>query len=277
MKTGIFMREQNLSPHASYNITAMFHDLRSRVLLCVLPLAVLMALAPAMTPAEEIRVAVATNFAEAISTIAGRFEAGTNHKVTLIFGSTGKQYAQIKNGAPFDAFLAADAHRPERLENERIALPGSRFTYAVGKVVLWSPAADYVDPEGRILRQGDFRHLAIANPELAPYGKAAQEILQALGLRDRLDRRLVRGENIGQTFQFVHSGQVELGFVARSQVTRPGQPVEGSFWEVPQALYTPITQQAVLLKDSVAARAFLAFMRSREALKIIHDYGYDTP
>jgi molybdate transport system substrate-binding protein len=230
-----------------------------------------------MTLAEEIRVAAASNFSDAIGAIARRFEAGTNHKVTLIFGSTGKQYAQIKNGAPFDAFFAADVHRPELLEKERIALPGSRFTYAVGKVVLWSPVTGYVDHEGRVLKQGDFRYLAIANPDLAPYGRAAREVLQARGLWDSLGRRLVRGENIGQAFQFVKSGNAELGFVACSQVTRQGQPIEGSFWEVPQALYTPLRQQAVLLRESAAARAFLAFTRSREALKLIHDYGYDVP
>ena len=236
-----------------------------------------MMLAPGQTIAEEIRVAAASNFTDAITSIARRFEAITNHKVTLIFGSTGKHYAQIKNGAPFDAFFAADVRRPELLENESVALPGSRFTYAVGKVVLWSPKTGYVDSEGRILESSEFRYLAIANPKLAPYGKAAQEILQARRLWGRLSGRLVRGENIGQTFQFVKSGNAELGFVAYSQVKRPNQPIEGTFWEVPQTLYTSIEQQAVLLKDSVAARAFLSFVRSREALKIIHDYGYDTP
>jgi len=222
-------------------------------------------------------VAAASNFTDAITAIARRFEATTKHKVTLIFGSTGKHYAQIKNGAPFDAFFAADVRRPELLENESVALPGSRFTYAVGKVVLWSPKTGYVDSEGRILESSEFRYLAIANPKLAPYGKAAQEILQARRLWDRLGGRLVRGENIGQTFQFVKSGNAELGFVAYSQVKRPHQPIEGTFWEVPQTLYSSIEQQAVLLKESVAARAFLSFVRSREALKIIHDHGYDTP
>jgi molybdate transport system substrate-binding protein len=195
----------------------------------------------------------------------------------LIFGSTGKHYAQIKNGAPFDAFFAADVRRPELLEKEGVALPGSRFTYAIGKLVLWSPKTGYVDPDASILERGEFHHLAIANPKLAPYGKAAQEILQALGLWDRHSGRLVRGENIGQTFQFVDSGNAEFGFVAYSQVKHPNQPIKGSFWEVPQSLYTPIKQQAVLLKDKEAARVFLSFVRSDEALKIIHDYGYDTP
>ncbi|MCP4697475.1 MAG: molybdate ABC transporter substrate-binding protein [Gammaproteobacteria bacterium] len=239
-------------------------------------LAVAMMLAPGRSIAEKIRVAVASNFMDAITSIVKRYETNTGHKVMLIFGSTGRHYAQIKNGAPFDAFFAADARRPELLEKEGTALPGSRFTYAVGKVVLWSSKMGYVDPKGSVLERGEFRHLAIANPKLAPYGKAAREVLQTLGLWERLSRRLVRGENIGQTFQFVHSGNAELGFVACSQAKCSNQPVKGSFWKVPQALYTPIEQQAVLLKDNEAARAFLSFMRSEEALKIIHDYGYDT-
>ncbi len=227
--------------------------------------------------AGEIRLAVASNFAQAMTTIAERFEADTGQKVRLSFGSTGKHYAQIRNGAPFDAFFAADVRRPEMLEREGLALPGSRFTYAVGRIVLWSPREGYVDPEGRVLERGGFRRLAIANPGLAPYGKAAREVLEELGLWDGLSGRLVRGENIGQTFQFVVSGNAELGFVARSQVMRPGRPVGGSFWEVPQELYSPLEQQAVLLRDGLAARAFLEFMRSDEVSRILRDYGYGTP
>jgi molybdate transport system substrate-binding protein len=240
-------------------------------------LAAIVILAPGHSLAEEIRVAVASNFTAAITSITKRFEENTGHKVTLIFGSTGKHYAQIKNGAPFDAFFAADPRRPKRLERQGIALPGSRFTYALGKVVLWSPKADYVDPEASILGRGKFHHLAIANPKLAPYGEAAQEILEARGLWRLLSTRLVRGENIGQAFQFVKSGNAELGFVAYSQVKSANHPIEGSFWKVPQSLYTPIEQQAVLLKDKNAARAFLWFVRSEEMLKTIRDYGYDTP
>jgi len=227
--------------------------------------------------ADEIRVAVASNFAEPSKVISKRFERQTGHKVTLVFGSTGKHYAQIKNGAPFEAFLAADAHRPKLLEDQGVALPGSRFTYATGRIVLWSPTAGYIDATGQILAHGNFRYLAIASPKLAPYGKTAQEVLQARGLWDSLQRRMVRGENIGQTFQFVKSGNAELGFVAYSQVKRPDQPMEGSYWEVPQALYVPIEQQAVLLKDDAAARAFLEFIRSDAALAIIRGYGYGTP
>lgn len=227
--------------------------------------------------ADEILIAAASNFNNAIKHIAERFEAKTGHQVTLIFGSTGKQYAQIRNGAPFDAFFAADVSRPKLLEDEGVARPGSRFTYAIGKIILWSPQVGTIDAEGKVLKSEGFQHLAIANPRLAPYGKAAREVLQAHGLWDALQGRMVRGENIGQTFQFVKSGNAKLGFVACSQVKRPGHPVEGSFWEVPQSLYSPIEQQAVLLNDNDAARAFLAFVKSAESLDIIREFGYDTP
>ena len=219
-----------------------------------------------------LRVAVASNFSEAIKELADRFEAETGHKVVLIFGSTGKTYAQIVNGAPFDIFLAADIRRPELLENEGIAR--DRFTYAIGKLALWSPKAGYVDTNGEVLEEMNYRHLAIANPDLAPYGVAAQEVLQARGIWDKIGERLVRGENINQTFQFVISGNAELGFVAYSQVK---QWIAGSWWEVPQALYSPIEQQAVLLRESEAARSFLDFIRSDEARETIRRYGYDTP
>ena len=227
--------------------------------------------------ADEIRIAVASNFAGAIKAAVGLFEAESGHRVTLAFGSTGKHYAQIRNGAPFDAFFAADARRPELLEKESLAIAGSRFTYAVGKLVLWSPATAYVDSQGKVLKQGTFRHLAIANPELAPYGIAAREVLTEHGLWDKLERRLVRGENISQAFQFVASGNAQLGFVAWSQVKRPGHVVKGSYWDVPPALYSPIEQQAVLLKDTEAGRAFMSFMRSEKAIRIIRDHGYETP
>jgi molybdate transport system substrate-binding protein len=227
--------------------------------------------------ADEIRVAVASNFAEAVKEIAGRFESESGDKVTLVFGSTGKHYAQIKNGAPFEAFFAADVERPRLLEQEGVALAGSRFTYALGKVILWSPRTDFVDPEGNVLDTGDFRHLALANPKLAPYGKAAEQVLRKRELWRSLQRRMVRGENIGQTLQFVESGNAELGFVAYSQIRSPDHPTEGSFWDVPQSLYDPIEQQAVLLKDTDAARAFLAFVKSDEALEIIRGFGYGTP
>jgi len=236
-----------------------------------------MTLATGQLIAEEIRVAVASNFSIAITTLAEQFEANSGHTVSLIFGSTGKHYVQIKNGAPFDAFFAADTKRPELLEKEGVALPGSRFTYAFGKLILWSPQAGYVDPQGKVLEQGAFRHLAIANPKLAPYGKAAREVLQAIGVWGALKAKTVRGENISQTFQFVSSGNAELGLVAWSQVKQPGHPMTGSWWEVPQALYTPIEQQAVLLKENTAARAFLSFMKTEKSRALIRSFGYDTP
>ncbi len=244
---------------------------------CLVTTTLLLAIVHSQSLAGEILVAAASNFSGALTTLSEHFEENTSHKVTLIFGSTGKHYAQIKNGAPFDAFFAADIHRPELLEKEDLVLPGSRFTYALGKVVLWSPKKGFVDSKARVLNRAEFRHLAIANPNLAPYGKAAQEVLEARGLWKSLRDRLVRGENIGQAFQFIKSGNAELGFVAYAQVKRPNQRIEGSFWDVPQALYTPIEQQAVLLVDSEVARAFMLFVRSDEALKIIREYGYDIP
>lgn len=227
--------------------------------------------------ADEIRVAVASNFAGAAREIASRFEQETGHRVVVASGATGKHYAQITNGAPFDVFLAADAERPELLESSGIALPGSRFTYALGELVLWSPRSGYVDPDGQVLDTGDFRRLAIANPKIAPYGRAAREVLTAAGLWEDLQPRLVRGENIAQTFQFVGSGNAELGFVARSQLQRPGRAIHGSWWKVPQSLYAPIVQQAVVLADDAAARAFADYLRSAEARKIIRDSGYGLP
>jgi len=245
--------------------------------IAVLLLTVTILFTAGQSTTDDICVAVASNFTDTVKDIAERFEAKTGHRITLVFGSTGRLYAQIKNGAPFDAFFAADVREPELLEKEGLALPGSRFTYAVGRLVLWSLKAGYVDREGKVLKQMDFQHLAIANPKLAPYGRAAQEVLQARGVWEQLSERLVCGENISQTFQFVKSGTAELGFVAYSQVKRPGQPAEGSLWEVPQTLYSPIAQQAQLLKDSEIAREFLAFVRSADALEIIREYGYGTP
>ncbi len=241
----------------------------------LLPALLLAAAGPSY--ADEIRIAVASNFIEAIRHIAERFEASSSHRVTLIPGSTGKHYAQIKHGAPFDLFFAADTRRPRLLEAEGDAVAGSRFTYALGKLVLWSPAPGYVDEAGKVLQRGDFRHLALANPKLAPYGMAAQQVLQAQGVWASLQGRMVRGENIGQAFQFVRAGNAELGFVAYSQLKRPGQAVSGSVWDIPAALYTPIEQQAVLLRGSPEARAFLAFVQGSEARSIILGFGYGAP
>ncbi|MBT3202919.1 MAG: molybdate ABC transporter substrate-binding protein [Gammaproteobacteria bacterium] len=226
--------------------------------------------------AGEIRVAVASNFANALKDITKQFEKSTGHKVKISVGSTGKHYAQIKNGAPFDVFLAADTRRPELLDNEGIAIAGSRFTYARGKLVLWSPQKNLIDENGLILATNAYDYLAIANPKLAPYGKAAQQVLQAKSLWNSLRSRMVRGENIGQTFQFVKSGNAQLGFVAASQVKKAGVISKGSFWEVPQQDYTAINQQAVLLSNNEVSSAFVSFLRSEKALSIIRDFGYET-
>ena len=240
-------------------------------------LGVLALLNPGHAQADELLVAAASNFRDAMAALTAGFEAATGHRVTPVFGSTGKHYAQIHNGAPFDAFFAADSERPLRLEREGLAVPGSRFTYAVGKLVLWSPRPGFVDPRGEVLRRGGFRRLAIANPQLAPYGQAAREVLAAWGLLERLDSRLVRGENVGQAFQFVRTGNAELGLLAWSQLKRDNRPVEGSWWLVPADLHAPIEQQAVLLRDSAAGRAFMSFVRGDEAARMIRAHGYETP
>jgi len=235
----------------------------------------LLAVQPAA--ADEIRVAVASNFQLAMAAAVTPFQQQSGHTVILIGGSTGKHYAQIMNGAPFDAFFAADAERPHLLETTQRIVPGSRFTYAIGKLLLWSPARDRVDSEGAVLRTGSFNHLAIANPRLAPYGAAARQVLQALGLWETLESKLVRGENIGQAFQFVFSGNAELGFVARAQIEHPDAELQGSSWEPPQDLYDPIEQQAVLLRDSPAGRELMAFMQGPQTRALIRTYGYDVP
>lgn len=227
--------------------------------------------------AGQINVAVASNFIKAIRDLAANWEQSTEHRAILVTGSTGKLYAQIRNGAPFEAFFAADARRPQLLEAESLIVPGSRFTYAQGRLVLWSPDPGRVDPAGEVLARGDFEHIAVANPKLAPYGRAAEQVLRTLGQWERLRGRMVRGENIGQTFQFVHSGNAALGFVADSQVRYAGPSAKGSLWVPPQSLYDPIEQQAVLLRDHPVAREFITFVRSPAGRKIIRSHGYELP
>lgn len=224
--------------------------------------------------ADEVRVAVATNFAAVMNTLVERFEATSGHTVLVSAGSTGGHYAQIKNGAPFDAFFSADSERPRLLEAEGIAVPGSRFLYAVGRLALWSARRDYVDTDGRVLATGDFRHIAIANPELAPYGAAARDVLTARGLWAPLQPRLVMGQDIGQAYSFVQTGNAELGFVAWAQLKQGDREIAGSYWLVPDSLHRPIEQEAVLLRDVPAARALAEFIKSAEAHEIIRRYGY---
>ena len=245
----------------------MYRPLRLWLLLPLLGVA-------AESAADEIRVAVATNFVGAMNALVERFEATSGHDVLVSSGSTGGHYAQIKNGAPFEAFFAADTERPRLLEAEGLTVPGSRFLYAVGRVALWSARANYVDADGGVLETGDFRHLAIANPELAPYGAAARDVLTARALWDRLQPRLAMGQDIGQAYGFVQTGNAELGFVAWAQLKQPGREIAGSYWLVPESLHQPIEQEAVLLRDVPAARALLEFIKGSEAREIIRSYGY---
>jgi len=228
--------------------------------------------------ADEVQVAVAANFTAPMKMIAAEFEKDTGHKAQLSFGSTGKLYAQIKNGAPFEVMLAADEKTPTKLEKEGAGIAGSRFTYAIGKLVLWSPKPGYVDEKGEVLAKGDFKHLSIANPKLAPYGAAAVETLTGLKLLESIQPKLVQGENIAQTHQFVATGNAELGFVALSQVMKDGKISEGSAWVIPSSQYQPIRQDAILLntgKDKPAPAALLKFLTSDKARAVIKSYGYD--
>jgi molybdate transport system substrate-binding protein len=235
-------------------------------------------LLPTAASADEALVAVAANFSEVVERLAANFESASGHSLTVTTGSTGKLYAQIRNGAPFDVLLAADQRRPELLEKEGRAVAGSRFTYAVGRLTLWSPDPERVTADGaETLRSGAFRKLAIANPDLAPYGAAARETLTALGLLDTLGDRVVMGENIGQAHALVATGNAELGFVALSFVLSPRNRTPGSRWDVPQDLHAPIRQDAVLLiraADNPAARAFLDYLKSAEARAVIESFGY---
>lgn len=228
--------------------------------------------------AGEVAVAVAANFTAPMKIIATEFERDTGHKALPSFGSTGKFYAQIRNGAPFDVFLAADDKTPARLDSEGATVAASRFTYAIGRLVLWSTDEKAVDEKGEVLKHGAFANIALANPKLAPYGTAALETLTALKLADALQPKFVMGENIGQTHQFVASGNAALGFVALSQVMKEGKLAGGSAWIVPPDLYSPIRQDAVILargRDNPAATALMQYLRSDKARSVIRSFGYD--
>jgi molybdate transport system substrate-binding protein len=235
-----------------------------------------------MSKAETTIVAVAANFTKPMTEIADLFEKSTGHSAKLSFGSSGKFVAQIENGAPFEVFLAADDKTTAKVQQDGFAVEGSNFIYAIGKLVLWSATANQVDDQGAILSKGGFKHLALADPKLAPYGAAALEVLKTKGLLDKLKPLFVQGENITQTQQFISTGNAELGFIALSQVIDPdkGKIVNGSAWQVPENLYSPILQGAVLLKKgegNSAAPALLAFLKSPEAKAIISKYGYGLP
>jgi len=234
----------------------------------------------ASASAEEVRVAVATNFLATLKEIVVNFERDTGHAAVVSSGSSGKLYAQIRNGAPFDVFFSADVTRPRLMEKERLAVEGSRFTYAVGRLTLWSPDSSLVTGDGKlVLSNGRFTHLAIANPKTAPYGAAAKTTLQTLGLWKHMKGWIVRGENIGQTFQFVFSQNAQLGFVALSQVLDPKINGAGSRWDVPVKLHAPLRQQVVLLvrgQNNKAAKAFLDYVKGAKARTIIKGFGYGS-
>ena len=235
------------------------------------------ALAFNVAHADEVQVAVAANFTAPIQAIAKAFETDTGHKLVAAYGSTGQFYTQIKNGAPFEVFLAADDTTPAKLESEQETVPGSRFTYATGTLALWSAKPGYVDANGAVLKKNEYQHLSIANPKAAPYGLAATQVLDKLGLTQATQAKLVEGQNITQAFQFVSTGNAELGFVALSQIYKDGKVASGSAWIVPAQLHDPIKQDAVILnkgRDSAAAKALMQYLKGPAAAAIIKSYGY---
>lgn len=230
--------------------------------------------------AGEVHVAVAANFAAPMKLLVREFERESGHRALVSLGATGQLYTQIRQGAPFGVLLAADATTPSKLASDGYALAETQRTYAIGRLLLWSRDADYVDARGDVLRNGNFRRLAIANPKLAPYGATATQTLSALGLREKLRSKIVEGANINQTFQFVASGNAELGFVAMSQIMQEGRLQRGSAWIVPANLHEPIRQDVILLakgQDNPAAIALLRYLDSKPARDIIGRYGYELP
>ena len=233
----------------------------------------------AAAQAEVVQIAVAANFTAPARALAEIFARTTGHEAKLSFGATGAFYTQIKNGAPFDILLAADDERPIRLEKEGDTVPGSRFSYAIGQLVLWSAKPGFVDGEGAVLKGGNFNKIAVANPKLAPYGAAAVETMDKLGLAAALTPKLVTGESIGQTYNFIATGNAELGFVALAQVLDGGKLKSGSMWVVPAKYHAPIIQDAVILKRAAAnpaAKAWMALMRSPNTQDFIRSYGYEV-
>lgn len=227
--------------------------------------------------AEQVQVAVATNFTAPLQAIAAEFEKDTGHSVVASFGATGQLYAQIQHGAPFEMLFSADASTPARLDSEGQGVSGSRFTYAVGSLVLWSATPGYLDGSDAALKANQFRRLAIAEPKTAPYGLAAIQVLEKLGLTEAVQGKLVTGQSIAKALHFIATGNAELGFVALSQVYQDGQLSSGSAWIVPAELHTPIRQDALILKKgehNPAAAAFMAYMKSEKAAAIIQSYGY---
>jgi len=227
--------------------------------------------------AEEVQVAVAANFTAPIQAIAVDFEKDTGHKLVAAYGATGQFYTQIKNGAPFEVFLSADDTTPEKLEKEGDTVKGSRFTYAIGTLALWSAKEGYVDAKGEVLKRNEYQHLSIANPKAAPYGLAATQVLEKLKLTEATKAKIVEGQNITQAYQFVATGNAELGFVALSQIYKDGKVSNGSAWIVPASMHDPIKQDAVILnkgKDNAAAKALVDYLKGPKAAAVIKSYGY---
>lgn len=227
--------------------------------------------------ADEVQVAVAANFSAPIQAIAADFEKDTGHTLVAAYGATGQFYTQIKNGAPFEVFLSADDSTPQKLENEGDIVKGSRFTYAIGTLALWSAKAGYVDAKGQVLADNQYQHLSIANPKTAPYGLAATQVLAKLGLSDMAKAKIVEGQNITQAYQFVSTGNAQIGFVALSQIYKDGKVTGGSAWIVPGDLHDPIKQDAVILnkgKDNPAAKALVDYLKGPKAAAVIKSYGY---
>lgn len=227
--------------------------------------------------AGEVQVAVAANFSAPMQEIAHDFERDSGHKVLVSVGATGKFYAQIKNGAPFEVLLAADSETASRLSAEGNAVAGSQFTYAIGKLVLWSPTPGLVDDKGQVLKSANITHVSYCNPKVAPYGAAAVEAMKSLGVYEALKSKLVEGDSVGQAYLFVSTGSAQVGFVALSQVYKDGKIASGSAWILPANLYAPIRQDAVVLtkgKDNVAAADFVRYLKSDKAKAVMRAYGY---
>ena len=243
----------------------------------LLPLLLSTFLAVGTVQADEVQVAVAANFTAPIQAMAADFEKDTGHKLVAAYGATGQFYTQIKNGAPFEVFLSADDTTPAKLESEGDTVKGSRFTYAIGTLALWSAKDGYVDAKGQVLKDNAFQHLSIANPKAAPYGLAATQVLDKLGLTAQVKGKIVEGQNITQAYQFVSTGNAELGFVALSQIYKDGKVTGGSAWIVPAELHDPIKQDAVILskgRDNPAAAALVDYLKGPKAAAIIQAYGY---
>ncbi len=227
-----------------------------------------------------IHVAVATNFMKPMQKISAAFEKKTAQKTVLSFGSSGHLFAQIKNGAPYHAFLSADSSTPRALQKERLSVPHTQFTYAVGRLALWSKNPNLIDQSGEILRSNRFKKIAIAQPKLAPYGRAAYEVLESMRLTDSLRSKIVMGENISQTHQFIMTENAELGFVAQAQIYSDGRFSEGSYWLIPTSMHSAILQDAILLKkgeNHPGAQALMSFLKNNETQEILRSYGYTVP